>query len=296
VQRPERPAHDPGACLDVADLVRAGCLTRHLLREPLVHFIVLGAALFLLHRAVAPTADGRTIVVPASLLDGLARDQERRVGRAPTPEERDGLLQRWIDDEVRYREGLALGLDRGDVIVRRRLVQKMDFLLEGSTPVPAPTDADLEAFLAANAQRYATPDRVTFEQVFASHGTPGEPAEKRAAAWLPQLTSGATTDGLGDPFMRGRTMTQASEEDVAGVFGPAFAKAVLALPLDRWSGPIESSYGMHAVRVTARTAGGAPSLADVRDAVTRDWRAQQRETLDRQALDALRKEWTVRVE
>lgn len=234
--------------------------------------------------------------MPASLVDGLARDHERRVGKAPTPEERDGLLQRWIDDEVRYREALALGLDRGDVIVRRRLVQKMDFLLEGSTPVPAPTDADLQAFLAANAARYAKPDRVTIEQVFASFGTPGEPADQRVAAWLPQLRAGGSPDGLGDPFMRGRTMTLASEQDLAGVFGPAFARVAVALPSGQWSGPIESSYGMHAVRVTERTIGGAPSLAEVRDAVARDWKAQRREALDRQALDALRRQWTVRVE
>jgi hypothetical protein len=245
---------------------------------------------------VAPTAEERTIVVPASLVDGLARDQERRVGKEPTAEERDGLLQRWIDDEVRYREALALGLDRGDVIVRRRLVQKMDFLLEGSTPVPTPTDADLNAFLAANAARYAKPGRVTIEQVFASHGTPGAPADERIAGWLPQLRAGGSPDGLGDPFMRGRTMTLASEEELANVFGPAFARVVLALPADQWSGPIESSYGMHAVRVTARTPGGAATLDEVRDAATRDWRAEQRETLDRQALDALRTQWTVRVE
>lgn len=234
--------------------------------------------------------------MPASLADGLARDQERRTGRAPTPEEREALLQRWIDDEVRYREALELGLDRGDVIVRRRLVQKLDFLLEGSTPVPAPTDAELTAFLAANAARYARPDRVTIEHVFASYGTPGAEAEARVTAWMPRLAAGDAPTTLGDPFMHGRTMTQASADDLAGVFGPDFATAVMALAVDRWSGPIASSYGAHAVRVTARTPGSVPPLADVRDAVARDWRAERRAALDREAVETLRRQWTVRVE
>lgn len=257
---------------------------------------MLGVALFLLQRVAAPAGDAREIVVPASLVDGLARDQERRTGRPPTPEERDGLLQRWIDDEVRYREAEALGLDRGDVIVRRRLVQKMDFLLEGSTPLPAPSDAELAAFLAKDPARYARPDRVTIEHVFASYGTPGEAAEARVQAWVPQLAAGAPPAALGDPFMRGRIMAQVSEADLAGIFGPEFATAVVALPDGRWSGPIASSYGAHAVRVIAHTPGSVPPLDEVRDAVARDWRAARREALDREALDALRRQWTVRVE
>ncbi len=267
-----------------------------MLREPLLHFLVIGVALFALHRAVAPAAVEREIVVPSSLMAGLARDQERRTGRPPTAEEREGLLRRWIDDEVRYREALELGLEQGDVIVRRRLVQKMDFLLEGSTPLPTPTDAELETFLAANAARYARPDRITIEQVFASFGTPGEPAEARATGWLAALAKGASPATLGDPFMRGRTLPAQSQEDLTGIFGPEFAAAVVALPVGEWHGPILSSYGAHDVRVTARTPGSVPPLAEVRDPVLRDWRAERREALDRQALDDLRTRWTVRIE
>jgi hypothetical protein len=257
---------------------------------------VIGVALFGLHRAVAPAAVGHEIIVPSSLVAGLARDQERRSGHAPTAEERAGLVRRWVDDEIRYREALDLGLDQGDIIVRRRLVQKMDFLLEGSTPIPAPTDAELETFLAANAARYARPDRVGIEQVFASYGTPGEPAEARATGWLAALAKGTSPATLGDPFMRGRTLASQSEADLTGTFGPEFAAAVLALPVGVWRGPIVSSYGAHDVRVTTRTPGSVPPLAEVRDAVLRDWRAERREALDRQALDDLRKRWTVRVE
>jgi peptidyl-prolyl cis-trans isomerase C len=153
--------------VDLARLVRARHLTSSLLREPLVHFVVLGTALFLLYARVAPEP-AHEIVVPASLVQGLVRDAERRTGRTPTPAEAEAMVERWIDDEVRYREALALGLDRGDLIVRRRLVQKMDFLLAGSTPVPAPTDAELAAWLAAHPDQYAAPDRLSFEHVFAA--------------------------------------------------------------------------------------------------------------------------------
>ncbi len=250
----------------------------------------------MLQRAVAPAGDDREIVVPASLADGLARDYARRAAHDPTPEEREKLLQRWIDDEVLYREALALGLDRDDVIVRRRLVQKMGFLLEGSAPVPAPTDADLAAFFAANAQRWARPDRVSIEHVFASYGTPGVEAEDRVTAWIPELAAGRSPASFGDPFMRGRVMTRASEDQLAGGFGADFAKAVIALPEGVWSGPIASSYGVHAVRVTERVPGSVPSLDEVRDAVEKDWRDEQREALDRQAVETLRRQWSVRIE
>lgn len=280
--------------MDVAGVVRARHLRSGLLREPLVHFVVLGTALFVLYQRVAPEPV-HEIVVPASLVQGLVRDAERRTGKTPTPEEADAMVERWIDDEVRYREAIALGLDRGDLIVRRRLVQKMDFLLEGSTPLPMPTEAELAAWLAAHPADYAAPDRVSIEHVFAAHRPAGDEAA-RVAGWMPALAEGVGAGTLGEPFLRGNVLTARSQDELAGIFGAEFAAAVFALPAGTWEGPVASRYGAHAVRVTDRQPGRTPDLATIRDRVTRDWRAAKRAALDAQALADLRARWTIRRE
>src|SRR5262245_9650785 len=136
-------------------------------REPVLHFAVLGAAIFAVYRAVAPPArPTTTIVLTEAMVDGLRQDYLRRTGTPPSPEEATALIDRFVDSEVLYREALALGLDRGDIIVRRRLVQKMEFLTEGLEPIDAPTDRELQAYLDAHAARYAQPARVALTHVF----------------------------------------------------------------------------------------------------------------------------------
>lgn len=280
--------------MDVPDLLRSGRL-RALLREPLVHFLILGTGLFLLQARVSRDPGARTIVVPASALQGMRQDHLRRTGHPPSAEQEAAMLQRYLDDEARYREALSLGLDRGDVIVRRRLVQKMDFLLEDGAPLPEPTDQDLAAYLTAHAERYAAPDRVTLEHVFVSRERhPDAPAD--AARLRDALAAGADPASLGDPFLRGREFRLASERDLAGVFGTGFARRVMAVPAGEWAGPIESGYGSHVVRVGERRPGGAPPLEAVRETVLRDWRAERREEASRAALDRLRASYEVRVD
>ena len=143
-------------------------MLRRLLREPLLHVLALGVLLFALQRAVAPPSASEEIVVPGDALAGMREEFRRRTGRMPSATDEQAMLEKWVDDEVLVREALAMGLDRGDSIVRRRLMQKMEYLLENTEPVPAPTDAELETFLKAHADRYASPARVSFAHVFVS--------------------------------------------------------------------------------------------------------------------------------
>lgn len=265
------------------------------LREPVVHFLVLGAVLFGAQRWVTVAAPGNRIALTDEFVRGLRQDHLRRTGEWPTAAQQEAMVERYIDTEVLYREALALGLDRGDIIVRRRLVQKMEFLLEGAEPLPDPTDDELGVFLDAHADRYGSPDRVGITHVFAAEGRQGIPADRALAEWRSALVAGADRVALGDPFMRGRTFEAQSERQLTGVFGGSFAAAVMALPVGEWSAPIRSSYGVHLVRVTERVPGRRPPLAEVRDAVVRDWRERQRTDANRAALRRLRERYNIQV-
>ncbi len=266
------------------------------LKEPLLHFVVLGIALFALHRSVAPRALTNRIVLSDSVIRGLRQDYQRRTGIAPTAEEEAALIRQYVDNEVLYREAVALGLDREDVIVRRRLVQKMEFLTEGLEPIPEPSDAELQTYLDAHPERYAEVDRVTLTQVFIGSAQHGSEMESAAHAVRAQLVAGTDPAALGDPFVHGAKFTARTERELAGVFGAPFAAQVLALPPGSWSEPLRSSYGLHLVWVAERTPGHRPVLAEVQAAVRRDYQEEHRTQANRAALDRLRQRYEIRIE
>jgi len=266
-------------------------------REPVVHVVVLGLLVFAAHRLLAPPDAGRLIVVGQGVRDGLRLDHERRTGVPPTPAEEAAALERWLDDEIRYREALRLGLDRGDVIVRRRLIQKMEFLTEDLDPPREPTEAELEAHWTLSRERWIEPARVTLEHVFASRTRHGAAASAVAMAWREQLDAGGDPAALGDPFLRGRQFVGHSEAQLAAIFGPGFAAAVMGLAADgRWAGPVPSSYGEHLVRVHGRQEARQRTLGEVRDEVRREWLERERERLDREARARLRARYAIRIE
>jgi peptidyl-prolyl cis-trans isomerase C len=271
-------------------------IARRFAREPLLHFVVIGAALVAVHTAVGPTGTSRRIEVDDSMRRALRQEQMRRTGTPPTAEEEQLLIERYVDDEILYREALALGLDRGDVIVRRRLLQKMEFLAESSEPIPEPTDLELEALLAEEGERYAVEPRVTLAQVYVSTDRHGASAAERAREIRSELEAGADPATLGDPFPRGREFGPATRSELAGIFGSDFAERAMDLPVGRWSEPVRSSYGFHLILPSARLPGGPARLADVRSAVRLDWLERKRARRRRDALDALRERYVVRTE
>lgn len=267
-----------------------------MLREPLVHFLVLGTALFLVQRWVAPPAAAREIVVSAAALQGMRQDFKRRTGREPSATDEAGFVDRYLDDEVLVREALGLGLDRGDIIVRRRLLQKMEFLLETSELVPEPTEAELGAFVQAHAERYATPARVSFTHVLVSTALHPTDAGAVATSLRTALEGGADPATVGDPFIRGREIRLHTQPELGAIFGPPFAAEVMQLPAGAWSAPVRSSFGWHLVRVSEQRPGAAAAVADVRERALVDWRAAQRGEVDRAARQRLRARYTIRVE
>lgn len=262
-------------------------------REPWVHFLLIGAALVLLHRLVAPRPPGRRIDAGATVVDGLRQEYRRRTGALPNADEERALVQRYVDSEVLYREALAEGLDRGDLIVRRRLVQKMEFLLEAEADAQKPSDAALAALLRDERPRLRHPARLTFEQLFVARDRHAD-ARAEAERLRARLEAGDDPARLGDPFPRGRRFTMVSAREIAGIFGPAFADAVAALPDGTWSAPIASSFGLHLVRVSARAAARPPTLDEVRAPLTQLWIERQRAALLRAGIARLRRRYEVR--
>lgn len=276
---------------------------RRLVREPLVQFLVIGGALFAIQTATgasapaeAPPAEDR-VVVSTGTLEALVQEEVARTGRRPSGEELRGLAEAWADDEVLYREAVRLGLDRGDPIVRRRLVQKMEFLSQDLAHVPEPDDAAIADWLAAHPDRFTTPGRLTVEHVFFARDRRGADAEADARVLALALAEGsAGAQGQGDPFIHGSRLASRTQAELAGLFGAAFAKEVTDGPAGAWFGPVASSYGWHVVRVTERRQERPATLEEARGRVRRLLVEQARDAANRETLARLRARYEVVVE
>ena len=273
-----------------------------LLREPLLHFLLLGALLFALDAWLRQPAGSDTdteIVVGAARINILAQNFKRTWQRLPTRAELEGLVADYVREEVLYREALALGLDRDDTIIRRRLRQKMEFVSDEAAALDTPTDAELAEYLAANADVFRIEPRATFAQVFLDprkrEGTlEADTARLREA--LNQAGGAALPLEVGDSLL----LLQPRYDDlapggVARLFGDAFAEALFAQPVGQWVGPIASSYGIHLVRLEALTPGRVPDLAEVRPLVEREWANVRRKELSDAFYESLRAKYQVTI-
>ena len=270
---------------------------RRLLQEPLLHFLLIGIALFVVHDQVAaPNRAGKSIVVSEAVVDQLARDYEARWTRKASDRELDALVEAHVRDEILYREGMALGLDRDDELIRRRVRQKFEVIAEEESARSMPSDADLEAYLTANAGRFTAPAKVSFEQIFFdAHGTSAD-LERAIAEARRALTRGADPARLGQASMLPGRVEATAQPLVARDFGAEFARQLDVAPLGQWSGPIRSGFGAHLVRVTAREPAQRPELDAVRQAVARDWEGERRESARDENYRKLRARYTVVIE
>jgi len=277
-------------------------IIKRFLREPLVHFLLLGAGLFALYALVADEPDKRRdrIVVDAGQVTRLAQQFQRTWMRPPTQAEIDGLIEDHVNEEVLYREARALGLDKDDLIIRRRLRQKMEFLNEDIAAQRQPTDAELQTFLDARPEKFRVPSRLSFRQIYLNPEKRGAAAPREAAALLARLNErnaeALREASLGDATMLPAELTNATASEIARAFGGAFAADLEKIAGDRWAGPIASSYGLHLVRVTSRAPGRAPSLAEIRPIVEREWSAARRTEARQAFLAALRKRYEISIE
>lgn len=279
-------AGTPPKAASAAPALRA---MKRLAREPLVHFLVIGALLFAGLQAVRAT-ERPTVRISEQELNQLVAYWQMQSGRAPTKAELADILQDRIDEELLAREAQRLGLDKDDMIVRRRLAQKMAFASEDVGAVPEPTDAQLHAYYDGHKDAYATPAHIALRQVFFSADR-GPQAQAAAAEAMAQARRGGTPTG--DPFLLPLTYADVSPADLVRDYGAAFAKAAQEAPLGTWIGPVPSPYGLHLVRVEARQGADVAAFDSVRSDVRDAWIAERRAANNAAFLKTLRQRYRV---
>jgi hypothetical protein len=271
-----------------------------LLREPLLHFAVLGLALFLAYGWLSGRGvlSGDRIVITQGRVEQLAAGFEAIHQRTPTASELDGMIEEGVREEIYSREAKSMGLDRDDTIIRRRLMTKLEFLSEDTTPIAEPTDAQLQAYLDAHAADFRVERHYSFVHVYLSPQRHRENLGADVQALLTQLRRDGTADAskLGDPFLLELRFDDVAASELTHVFGADFETALRTLPTGAWSGPVSSSYGTHLVLIRARADDRTATLADVRDDVRRKWIHDQREQANDRYYADLRKRYEVIVE
>jgi parvulin-like peptidyl-prolyl isomerase len=267
--------------------------TLKVLAEPLLHFTLIGVAVFAIAGTVVPDSpavapDDTLIEITAEDLDRLSMQFASTWNRPPTDAEITGLLESLIREEVLYREALALGLDDGDAIIRQRLRLKMEFFGEAVAAAMTPDEQTLAAWYAEHADDFTPPPRISLRQITLA-------APEDAASVLAALEGGVDPGTLGQPTLLPSAVDGGSQLSVDGMFGPGVFDTVTAQPVGIWQGPVASSFGWHLFLLLAIDRPEAPPLAEVQDAVIAAWRQAQAETLREAQYDTFRARYDIRL-
>jgi hypothetical protein len=267
---------------------------RAAVREPLVHFLLAGLGLFLLfsYAADSPDVADDEIVVSSGQIEHLTTIFVKTWQRAPTDQELRGLIDNFILEEVLYREATAIGLDQDDTIIRRRLRQKMEFLVDDFSAAD-PSDVDLQQFLDDDPERFRRDARISFEHVYVVD------AESNAVeTMLAALQNGEALDpdNSVSSGLLPRRFADASETTITSRFGESFGSTLFALDVGQWTGPVQSPFGTHLIRIEQIVEGRVPALDEIRGEVQREWLVDRREVAQQAVFDSLRDKYTITIE
>jgi len=277
-----------------------------LIKEPLLHFVLAGAAIYALFGLFGQSetddaiAEENTIVVTEGEMNWLAEMWAKKWNRPPSEAEMLGMVRDHLRETVLYREAVAMGLDKDDVIIRRRMAQKLEFLAEDLIQPETPTDEQLQAYFKQHLDQYQAPPLLTFTHVFIDPDKRGDDTLKDAEKLKAELIADANVpdanDDLGDVFMLQSYYPERSESDLSKLFGGEFAKSIMALEPKQWHGPVLSGYGTHLVYVQDRLEFPTPSYEQVTDRVAEDWTEAQREKLNDEYIESLLARYKVVIE
>ncbi|WP_248448452.1 peptidyl-prolyl cis-trans isomerase [Sinorhizobium meliloti] len=270
-----------------------------LFREPLLHFAAIGAILFggysWLHDEQPDAVAGEPVRIGEGDVRWLKQTWSSQWLRDPTAYELKGLVEGLLDERLLAREAEEMALDQDDTIIRRRLAQKLKFIVEDTAQLAEPTEAELRQLYASNRSRFGTPGSLSFKQIFFDPEHRADAAAE-AESVLAELNALGEPEPVGDRLLLGNRFEDASELAVSGMFGADFARQVFAVEPGQWRGPVKSGYGFHLVFVTQRTAAAPKPFEAVRDAVGTEWRRLKQAELSRDFLVALSKKYGVELD
>lgn len=267
---------------------------KRLVREPFFHFLILGALIYGISQVQISRPEIR---IGADQIQRMVATYQKQYGSPPSDRQLKALVDAHLREEIFYREGLALHLDRDDEIVRRRIAQKYEFLQQDLARLKEPTEADLQAFFQQNRTQYASPVRISFTHIYFSPDQGGDAqARSRAEQVLKSLSPEvARAPERGDRFPELYDYAALGPVEATRLFGESnFTQAIFNVPLRQWTRPIRSGYGWHLVRLTAREPARVPPLVEVRDRVLADWTAQQRQRMNAAAFELLKKQYIIK--
>ncbi len=271
-----------------------------LVRDPLLHFLLLGAVIFAVFRFSRSSGDKPgEIVVTRGTVENLVTGFTRTWQRPPNEDDLKGLIREYIREEVAYRQAIAMGLDRDDTIVRRRLRQKLEFISEDLATRAEPSDRDLQAFMQSHESSYQTDATFTFRHVYLDPQKHGSNLKRDTGRVLAQLRASGTKadfESAGDPFLLQKQFERVSVSEVKQVLGEQFASGLSQLKSGTWEGPVRSGYGVHLVLVTERSDKRQPPLAEVRNEVRREWLNAKRLEASDKFYQALLQHYTIKIE
>jgi hypothetical protein len=267
------------------------------LAEPLLHFLLIGALLFVLFEVLRSPGDvsDKRIVITQSDVEALQANFARTWQRPPTMQELPRLVEEKVRGEIAYREAVAMGLDVNDAYIKQRLKTKLEFMLEDISTLDQPTDQELADYLAQHREKFRREAQVSFVQVYLGE----QPSEQEAARVLAQLTEAgadAELETYGKSIMLPLAVSASPLSAVDRRFGSGFTAQLESLPVGQWQGPVVSSYGYHLVQVNGRVAAMDPPLEAVRPEVMRELIAERIKTVKETTYAGLREQYEVVIE
>ena len=276
---------------------------KKLFKEPLVHFLVIGALIFVVFSVVNKeeiSLDSKKIVVSAGDIERLSANWSKTWNRSPTETELKGLVESYIREEVYYREALALGLDQDDTVLRRRLMQKMEFLSNDLADLSNPDETALNDYFLLNKDKYELPARISFTHIYFSLDMHGnrifDAAEKVLTDIRASSPSISRASDRGDSFMLKYDFILETPFEVARLFGQGFAEQIFQTKTDNWQGPIQSGYGLHLVQINEKVEARMPELAAVIDKVRTDYMFEQRQKTNKAIYERFKERYEIIVE
>jgi hypothetical protein len=274
---------------------------KKLLKDPLLHFLLIGAALFLVFGLFKDPAGNKedSIVITQGDIEFIKANFARTWRRPPTENELRNLIDDKVRDEISYREAVAMGLDQNDLVIRKRLRMKVELLAEDIAGLAHPSDEDLNIFLEKNRDSFRLEPRISFKHVYLNSDKRRSDVEKDARDLLTKLRAigpGADTVSYGDPIMLPKEFTLEYARNVERVFGKSFSRNLLQVEPGSWAGPVRSSYGHHLVFVRERIEARDPELSEIRQEVEREWTAKRRKDVKEEMHKKLRESYTVTIE